>query len=77
MNRQRLVENIADSIINGTLKWVVTEIFKDEILGEKDFSNVRLGSNSLIRDKISFVGAQVKDTPVAHGSRSCSWARYR
>ena len=30
--------------------------------------------NFLIRDKISFVGALI---PVAHGSRSCSWALYR
>jgi len=28
--------------------------------------------NFLVRDKISFVGAQAKVTPVAHGGRSCS-----
>jgi len=28
--------------------------------------------NFLVRDKISFVGAQAKVMPVAHGGRSCS-----
>jgi len=28
--------------------------------------------NFLVRDKISFVGAQAKVKPVAHGGRSCS-----
>ena len=33
--------------------------------------------NSLIRGKVSFVGAQAKVMPVVHGGRSCSWALYR
>jgi len=33
--------------------------------------------NFLVRDKISFVGAQAKVTPVVHCGRSCSSARYR
>jgi len=33
--------------------------------------------NFLVRDKISFVGAQAKVLPVAHGGRSGSWVRYR
>jgi hypothetical protein len=50
--------------------------------GKAESSNVRLGSKSsklnfLFRDKILFVGAQTKVTPVAHGGRSCLWARYR
>jgi len=41
MIRRWLVQNIADAIITGTLKWVVTEIFQDNI-----FFSARSSSNS-------------------------------
>ena len=31
----------------------------------------------LVHDKISFIGAPAKGTPVAHGGRSCSLVLYR
>ena len=49
---------------------------------KKTLWNVRLKNqtsklNFFIRDKISFVGAHAKVTPVAHGGRPCSQALYR